>query len=145
MYHTEQIFCSYKCFTLDTECKYRKKVGGIRKGAGRGKSGWYKGYWCDSSYELAWVIYNLDHDIPFSRNNEAFNYTFEGKTLSYYPDFIKDNCYIEIKGYMTEQTRAKFRDFPRDKKLKVLFKEDLKSVFDYVITTYGKKYIELYE
>ena len=28
---------------------------------GYGKHGWYKEYWCDSSWELAYVIYNLDY------------------------------------------------------------------------------------
>jgi len=38
-------------------------LGGYQKKSGRGKWGWYKGFWCDSSYELAYVIYNLDHNI----------------------------------------------------------------------------------
>ena len=42
--------------------------GGKRHGSGRGKKGWYKGYWCDSSWELALVIYNLEHNIKFERN-----------------------------------------------------------------------------
>lgn len=27
----------------------------------RGYKGWYKGIWCDSSWELAYVIFNLEH------------------------------------------------------------------------------------
>ena len=58
------------------ECKQRisqsgrvnKLAGGYRRGSGRGKKGWYKGYWCDSSWELAWVIYSLEHGVEFTRN-----------------------------------------------------------------------------
>ena len=48
--------------------------GGIKKGSSRGKSGWYKGYWCDSSYELAYLIYNLDNSTEVERNKKGFNY-----------------------------------------------------------------------
>ena len=58
--------------TNDIEIERRKKIsdkmkkvggGGYRKGSGRRKKGWYKGFWCDSSWELAWVIYQIEHDI----------------------------------------------------------------------------------
>ena len=39
------------------EC-YRKCSGGYIPKSGVGKGGWYKGVWCDSTYELVWVIYN---------------------------------------------------------------------------------------
>ena len=28
---------------------------------GKGKKGWYKGFFCSSTYELAYVIFCLDH------------------------------------------------------------------------------------
>ena len=59
---------------ISKSSKENRKSGGIRKGSGRGKKGTYKGYWCDSSYELAWVIYNIDKNIPFTRNSEKFKY-----------------------------------------------------------------------
>jgi len=53
-----------KCYLEDKHCEFRNSgKGGKRIGSGRGKSGWYKGYWCDSSWELAYVIYNIDHDV----------------------------------------------------------------------------------
>ena len=84
------------------------KVGGIRRGGGYGKHGWYKGYWCDSSWELAWVIYNLDHGIKFERCKEKFEYEFEGKKYHYYPDFkLENGTYVEIKGYETSRWKTK--------------------------------------
>lgn len=121
---------------------WKKSAGGNRKGAGRGKHGWYKGIWCDSSYELAWVIYHLDHNIPFSRNTDSFEYEFNGKKYQYYPDFLLDGKLIEIKGFVNEQTLAKIKSVPN---LIVLMRDDLKKEFDYVIATYGKDFIKLYK
>jgi len=123
------------------EC-WKSASGGLRKGSGRGKSGWYKGYWCDSSYELAWVIYQLEHNRPFNRNKIEYEYQWNGKIRKYLPDFIQNNEIIEIKGFMTEQTKVKLKSVPN---LKILFKSDLKIEFDYVETKYGKNFIELYE
>jgi hypothetical protein len=119
-----------------------KKLGGYRKGSGRGKQGWYKGFWCDSSWELAWVIYNLDHNIIFEKNWEKFEYIFNGKIHNYIPDFkIKDE-FIEIKGYMTEQTEEKIKQFSY--KIKLIGKKDLEPIIKYVEEKYGKDYIKLY-
>ncbi len=89
------------------------KTGGLRKGSGRGKKGWYMGYWCDSSWELAFVIYNLEHGIEFKRNLEGFEYEYEGKIHRYYPDFIIEEMYYEIKGYNSEQNRVKHFTFTK--------------------------------
>jgi hypothetical protein len=124
-----------------SEC-WLKSSGGLRKGSGRGKSGWYKGYWCDSSYELAWVIYQLDHNKDFERNKVEYEYEWEGKTRKYLPDFIQNNEVIEIKGYITEQTKAKSKSVNN---LKILSKKDLKVEFDYVELKYTKNFIELYD
>lgn len=128
--------------------KYHKKCwlsisGGFKLGSSRGKCGWYKGFWCDSSYELAWVIYNLEHSIKFERNKTGFKYEFENKTSLFYPDFIVDDNYVEIKNFNSKRLEAKLKYFPH--KIKVLYKKDLEKVFNYVIEKYGKNYIELYE
>jgi len=121
----------------------KNNLGGITKGGGRGKHGWYKGYWCDSSWELAWVIYQLDHNIKFERNTSKFSYFFNNKKCNYIPDFKIDDEYYEIKGWKEARTLAKIRQFPE--KLNVLYREDLEEIFDYVNFTYGTNWIELYE
>lgn len=122
--------------------------GGLRKGGGRGKKGWYKGYWCDSSWELAWVIYHLEHKINFQRNTEGFEYEFKNKKRRYYPDFIIKNTYYEIKGRenfnkLDEQNKEKIKQFKKD--IVILFKKDMKQYIEYTIKKYGKQYISLYE
>lgn len=122
---------------------WRSISGGYKQGSSRGKSGWYEGYWCDSSWELAWVIYNLDHEIKFERNKEGFEYEYENKKYKYYPDFIlEDGTYIEIKNYNCDRLRAKLKMFPNS--IEVLYKENLKEIFNYIHNKYGKDFIKLY-
>lgn len=129
---------------LSKETKLKlSKCGGYKLGSGRGKQGWYKGYWCDSSWELAYVIYNLEHDIKFDRNKEGFEYEFENKKYKYYPDFIlEDGTYVEIKGYLDKKNNAKINSF--NKKLIVIDKKGIQEYINYVVEKYGKNYIELY-
>lgn len=117
--------------------------GGYRKGSGHGKSGWYKGIWCDSSWELAFVIYQLDHNNQIKRCLEARNYTYLSKIRKYIPDFIVNNQEIvEIKGYKSQQWLAKIS---HNQDIKVFYEIDLIEILNYVIDKYGKDYIKLYD
>ncbi len=121
-----------------------KVNGGYREGSGRGKHGKYKGYNCQSSYELAWVIYQLEHDVEFVRNNQGFEYSYEGKVFKYYPDFkLSDGTFVELKGFADKKCEEKIKQFKHT--LVVLFKDDMKPILDYVIGKYGKNFISLYE
>lgn len=128
--------------------KYAKSVGfgGRVEGSGRGKKGWYKGFFCDSTYELVYIIYNLDHNIKFERCRLTYDYIFEGKQYKYYPDFIlEDGTLVEIKGYHTEQVDAKLKAVT-DRPVIILYEKDLKYAFDWVKNHYTYKSIkDLYE
>lgn len=146
--HYNTTYCSRKCFLTDQKNGYKfsnKPCGGIRPGGGQGKHGKYKGILCDSTYELIWVIYNIDHNIQFQRNKQRFKYVFKEKEHNYYPDFICNNEYIEIKGFMRETDYCKISQFPDDLNLKVLNGTDLKEQFNYVHSTYGKDLVSLYD
>ena len=144
-----------KAKTEEAELERRRKIsqyakehhyGGLQHGSGRGKKGWYKGYWCDSSWELAFVIYNLEHNIKFQRNKEGFEYQFNNKKHKFYPDFVmEDGTYIQIKGVMTEQNKIKIQTFSGNHKLKIIDKKEINIYLDYVIGKYSKNFIELYE
>ena len=115
-------------------------------GGGRGKKGWYKGFWCDSSWELAWVIYSLEHNIKFERYHGFFKYEFNGKVHKYYPDFLlEDGTIIEIKGFSTAQWNAKVSQLPKNVKLVLLNKEMIQPYLKYVTEKYGKDFVRLYE
>lgn len=142
----KKLCCSKKCsIAWINKTGYMKgKTGGYRKEAGRGKMGWYRGYYCNSSWELVWVIYQLEHGLQFKRNTRGFEYQFENRKYKFYPDFILDNGeYVEIKGWVTKKDKEKINQFKHS--LKVIRGKDLKDMFDYVIDKYGKNYTYLYE
>jgi len=117
-------------------------LGGYVKGSGRGKKGWYKGFFCDSSWELAYVIYCLDHGINIQRNTEKRTYVYEGKERNYIPDFIVEGELVEIKGYKTEQWLAKLK---ANQDVKVLYEKDLQDVLTYVKLNYGNDFVRYYD
>lgn len=125
--------------------KRMKEIGGgYREGSGRGKKGRYKGYWCDSSWELAWVIYHLENNIKFERNWKKFPYEYEGKVHYYIPDFILESGeYVEIKGYDTDQAKAKIAAFPE--KIFLIKNVDMQKYLEYTTAKYGKDFVVLYE
>jgi hypothetical protein len=119
--------------------------GGYRKHGGKGKRGAYRGYWCDSSWELAWVIFHLEKQIPFKRNTQGFLYKDkDGRDRLYYPDFIlEDGTYVEIKGWINPTSRYKIADFPS--KLILMGSPEMKPILDHVIKTHGRDFTNLYE
>lgn len=119
----------------------KNKNGGYKKGAGKGKKGWYKGIWCSSSWELAFVIYNLDHSINISRCTEIRSYTFNGKVLKYYPDFVINGSIYEIKGWKNSSWLEKQKSNPD---IIVLYELEMKPYLEYTINKYGKNYVSLY-
>jgi len=139
--------CSKECSVkwINDTGYMKGKTGGYRKEAGRGKMGWYKGYYCNSSWELAWVIYQLEHGLKFKRNTEGFEYTFENQKYKFYPDFklVDVDFFFEIKGWITKKDEEKIHQFNHP--IKVLGKKDLIDVFSYVVDKYGKSYTNLYE
>lgn len=143
----DQLCCSNKCKNeyIKTTGFLKGKSGGYREKGGRGKQGWYKSYYCNSSWELAWVIYNLDHNIKFKRNTEGFPYYFNSQTYKFFPDFILESTkeYVEIKGYLDAKNKAKINSFPHT--LNIIDKNSIKTYINYAIEKYGKDFIGLYE
>lgn len=113
--------------------------------AGRAKMGWYKGIYCNSSWELAYVIYNLDHNVNFIRNKNGFKYIYEGSEHTYFPDFylVDSDTYVEIKGYKDNKAKAKESQFKHN--LIMLEYNEMQPILEYVISNYGKDFISLYE
>ena len=141
---SKKIYCSNICYLNDKNCSFRKKPsGGIRIGSGRGKCGWYKNFWADSSWELAWIIYNIDHNIIFERNHKGFEYYFNGKKYNFYQKFIVNEKFYEIKGYIDNKNKSKIKQFSDE--LIIIDKIGIKPYIEYVIKKYGKNYIEMYE
>lgn len=119
-----------------------KMVGGYRRGSGCGKSGWYKGIHCDSSWELAFVIYHLDNNLKIERCKEKRTYIFNNEIHTYIPDFVTEEGIIEIKGYRNEMWDEKQKQNPD---IKVFYKKDMESYIKYAIEKYGINFIHLYD
>lgn len=123
---SQKKYCSEPC--------WKKNRGGFREKSGRSKSGHYKGIYCNSTYELVWVIYRLDHNLPVQRFQSYI--TFDGNR-KYYPDFVDGNKIYEMKGWNTEKTNPVLVSkckaaIDSGYEIQVLFKEDLTREFDWV-------------
>lgn len=139
-------YCSSESCVLKYYIKHKHlKFGGYRNGSGVGKRGWYKGYRCDSSWELAYVIYNLDHNIKFKRNTKGYPYFYKNKKFLYYPDFLENDVFVEIKGYSSDQWKCKYDYFSKDHNIKIIDEKEIKQYLNYVVSKYGKNYTNLYE
>jgi len=129
-------YCSKECLNLSS--------GGYREGSGRSKHGYYKGIYCGSTYELVWVIYNLDHNISFVR----FPSMLECNGIKYIPDFLIGNKIHEIKGFgdpvkISQKCEVAIAN---GYEIEVFYKNDIKHMFQYVEKTYKtKKFHELYD
>lgn len=124
--------CSQECANIS-----RAKYSSTQKNNKNGIGGWYKGIWCDSTYELAFIIYCLDHNIKVERNKEGFEYEWEGRKHLYFPDFIIDGKLIEIKGFNSERVQKKIESV--NKPIIILYEKDLQYCFDYIKEKYGKE------
>ena len=140
---------SGKAATTEKEELRRKKIsetmsknpkcGGYRKGSGRGKKGWYKGIFCDSSWELAFVYFHLEHNLKIERCKETRTYIYNGVKHKYLPDFVTNNGIFEIKGFVTKQSEEKSKQNPD---IKVLYYKDIKPYLEFVTNKFGKKFYE---
>lgn len=140
-------YCSNVCSDIgrrkNLSLALKGKSGGLRPNAYKKyKSGWYHGIHCDSSWELAFIIYCEDHCIHPKRNTMFLEYTYKNKKYKYYPDFNINGKLYEIKGYENEKAKAKHEQHPE---VEYIDKYKMKKYLDYVISTYGKDFIRLYD
>lgn len=80
----------------------------------------------DGTWELIFCKYADANNLKWSRNKKRFPYINQnGKYSTYQPDFYVEewNCFVEVKGYETDQDRAKWRDFPEP--IKILRKAEI--------------------
>lgn len=136
-----------KCYIKNPNLKKKlSENGGYRKGSGRSKGGYYKRIWCHSTYELAYLIYCLDHRIKIKKCTEYFKYIYKGKEYSYNPDFVvNDDLIVEIKGYWTPLVEVKSKSV-KNRNYKIYYYDKIKNYIKYVKDTYKvKKLYELYD
>lgn len=137
-------FCSKECMNkYISKINKEKNCGGLRENAYKKyKSGIYHGIHCDSSWELAFLIYCEEHNISIKRCKKSLSYTYQNKLFNYYPDFEIDNIMYEIKGYENEKAKEKHKQHPE---VVYLDKDKMQKYLTYVIDKYGKNFITLYD
>lgn len=86
-------------YTLRHSLKYQKSIIEPKLKV-VSKSGYYKGFYCASTWELAFLIYCLEENIPIERCRKMFTYFYRNKMHRYIPDwYLADTKeYVEIKG-----------------------------------------------
>lgn len=133
--------CFHKLLSITSKNNVIKNGGNLNPNPNKNcKTGTYKGFHYDSSWELAFIIYNLENGINIERNRHGFAYIYDNKTHLYYPDFIINNEYYEIKNYKSDIVVAKINQFPKNLILHVLYKNDIKPYLDYCINKYGNDF-----
>lgn len=110
------------------------------KNGGEAHRGWYKGIWCDSSWELAFIVWCLDNGKEIVRNSENFPYPFRNGVKYYRPDFIVEGTYVEIKGVMDYRSKRKITNFPYP--IIIIGKKEITPFIDYVKVKYGDTWVE---
>ena len=113
------------------------------RGGGQPRRGWYRGYWCDSAWELAFLLWHLDHGREIVRNTHDFPYPFRNGLKYYRPDFLVEGEYVEIKGVMDGRSKRKIANFPYP--LRVVGKREIQPFLDYAEFKYGRDYANLLE
>lgn len=90
----------------------------------------YNGVDLHGSWEVKYAKWLDKNQIKWRRPRESFPYSFENRERRYTPDFylIDTEEYIEIKGYKTVKDEAKWTQFPKNLKFKILFENDLKNL-----------------
>lgn len=128
--------CSKDCcvqYALKIQKTVKRKF--VEAGQGRGKSGWYKGFFCNSTYELVYLIYCLDNGFCVERNTKGYKYMFNNKEHIYYPDFRVNGKLVEIKGYITSKVKTKLKAV--DEEVVLLLYDDIEYMMNYVDLKYG--------
>ena len=152
-----------KTCSIDCLRKYLSKVaknsnfGGLTSGGAHfSKKGCYHNIHCDSTYELIYLIYCLEHNIKIERNIKFFKYfDFNNNYRKYYPDFYlpESNTFVEIKGYKDRNVDLKIAAVQKEgHNIVMLQKLDLEPMLDFINTKFNKNYnikyaniAELYE
>lgn len=143
---------SGKCLDPQKELERKQKISNSMKGNinwkfnkhhGNSKQGWYHNIHCDSTWELAFVVYYIENNLYIERCKQYFDFIWENEHHKYVPDFITNEGIIEIKGRKSKKSLEKEKQFPNIKVIDITL---IQPYLDYVINKYGKEYWKfLYE
>ena len=147
-YKYPRMYCSKECMIIGRHKKLSDSAkncnfgGYVPNSIKKHHHGNYMGIHCDSSWELAFLVYNIEHNIPIKRCNVQRTYiNHDGKIRKYFPDFIiNENIIIEIKGYENEDAKLKSQ---QNSDIIVLHKNEMIKYLEYVKNKYGNLFWEV--
>ncbi|MBQ2653561.1 MAG: hypothetical protein IJF83_08390 [Methanobrevibacter sp.] len=112
----------------------------------------------DSSWELAYYIWLSDNNINFKyQPNMPLEYKVNNLIKYYYPDFLVNNQFYEIKGnqFFNENNQLinpfnNTLDIEKyqcmiDNNVKILREKDIIPILDYIEIKYGKSYLKQFK
>ena len=118
----------------------------------------FDGIYFDSSWELAYFIWLRDNKIKFEYHTRSLKYIVNGKEHYYFPDFIVEGRYVEIKGShlfnngkLVDFYHQGFSKEQLDEKTKcmlnnnVLLITDVTKQLKYVTYKYGRNYMKRFK
>lgn len=139
--------------------KVKQKIIDTYGRIGRVKGYVYKDIHFDSSWELAYYIWLIDNNKDFIYH-PSFSFTYLGddeKEHDYYPDFLVEGKFYEIKGTQFFNEREEpynmytknfwWNKYNLMKKhgVIILKKSDIQVYLKYIENTYGKKYLKQFK
>ncbi len=135
-------YCSRSCLSVffsENRIKNPRKC--------RSRVGSYKGIYCQSTYELAFVIWCKDHNREIKRCDKWIGYQWEGGLKKYNPDFEVDGTIYEIKGYIHKKVIAKL-EAAKEQGIEIILiadKEEMKPFIEYVNKKYSVNILKEYD
>lgn len=112
---------------ISKTCLEKSKKGEWHTSLAKGHHYNYKGNDLHCKWELLYAQWLDSQKINWIRPKDRFEYIYQNKKRYYTPDFYlpKTEEYVEVKGYATGKDYAKWKQFPKTLKLKVLKKKQL--------------------
>lgn len=113
----------------------------------------------DSKPELAFWIYCKDNNVQIRRNVDALDYVFNNKHHKYFPDFVVNSEFVEIKGdQFIRDDESWCNPFDKEQNalyeakslcaksnnVKIIKASECQQYIDYVDSKYTKDYLNLF-
>lgn len=110
----------------------------------------------DSSWELAYYIWNKDQNNDIKRNHCSFTYNYNNEIHYYFPDFVVNGQLIEIKGDHFFKNEKMINPFDRSQdglyeakhqcalqnNVQIIRSDKIIPIIEYIESTYGKNYLD---
>lgn len=130
------------------ECKNKwHSLNNFKQNKTFGKCGYYRGIFCASSWELAFLIYNLDLNKDIKRCEHVFKYKLDNQEHLYFPDFMMEEVIYEIKGRELEDVALKTKSvIEAGHRIEIIRKKQIEPMIKYIKEKYKIKDItKLYD